>query len=139
MAIDRFQIRAALRARLQGAAGYPGDDKVHWENKQFPIKGQDYPPLWLRESFMPSDERASFSGRHTFEGIWQISIFVAQGSGTKQADDLAQAIVNRFRPGTPQIGSPAVSIDRAESLSGPPEDEWWHVPVRIWWRVTRNP
>lgn len=132
--IDTGAIRLALRNALLdrvSAPTLPAD--LRWENVEAGPPPDGVP--WLRETFMPSEERALFNLEDQAVGLVQYSVFVPRGEGSKRADDIANAIKAAFNPRKTPAPGGFVSVYRAEVGRGLPEDAWYQVPVSLYWRV----
>ena len=124
-------IHAALNARLD-TLSLP----TAWENKSFdPPEGE----LWIRETFMPAEKRASAMGtssQNRNRGIYQVDVFRPLGEGSGEAEEAVETIENLFKRGT-VIGS-GITIESASRLAGRKSEPWYMVPVIIRYRADIN-
>ena len=126
--IDHKVIRQGLRTILLTVPGLPTNKS--WENREFT------PPTntaWIRETLLPSDEGVSASDTITAIGTMQYDVFWPFGGGTEDAETLADAIKNTFKPDT-TITSNAYTY-RAERLAGRVDENWYIIPVRLTYRA----
>ncbi|MBK7822932.1 MAG: hypothetical protein IPJ61_18280 [Tessaracoccus sp.] len=125
-------IRAALESRLNGMASpLPSA----WENVSYtPITGVP----WQRVNLLVNDpvDYAVSSDVVEQRGILQVTLYFPAGAGSAAAAARAQAIADRFAPVQTLIsGATKVEILRTAHIAGGQVvDEWWCVPISIYWR-----
>jgi len=125
-------IRAALESRLNGISpALP----TAWSNVAYtPTVGT----AWQRVELLVNQpvDYAVTSDVVEQRGILQVTLFYPLGVGTATVAARAEAIRARFAP--PQTltsGGTSVEIVSSPFVSaGVPVDEWWALPVSIYWR-----
>ena len=124
-------IETALGQHLEGMANCP---PIAWGNKT--PKDDPMPLPYLRTLHQPVTRiqpTVDCSVPEDKTGIWLVTVIAKSDKSTTQANDLAEAVAQRFRAGTRLgAGSGNVLIDRAEPVAGfHDEANNWSVPVRI--------
>ncbi|MBD3615847.1 MAG: hypothetical protein HUJ22_04675 [Gracilimonas sp.] len=126
MSTSNKEIRKALRTKLVSIPGIPDEDNQAWQNKVFePTDGTP----WIRETLLPSDERMTANNEKEAVGIYQIDYFVPIGESVYDAEDLADAIKNAFKPTT--VLSGFLRIERSRLLPGNTSGPWYKISVVI--------
>lgn len=129
-------IRNALEKQLVNVTNGPGAGGIAWENYEFnPTTGT----AWLRPTLSPTRGRptdVSASGIKRYDGLFLVDVFAPQGDGPKKGDDLADAVVAAYPPGTPLTDNGvSVQIEWAEvSGSAVTDPPWYMVPVAVKWK-----
>lgn len=136
--IDNKEVRAALEMALVEIPGLPDEDNRSFENMNFePNSGI----TWVRSFLIPLTERISSLSSNNIiigRGLYQVDINIPTGSGTAEADELADKIKNTFKPGFRFTNSNTnVIISYAERQSGFTDGAWYRVPVTISWYVIK--
>ena len=133
-------IRAALESRLKTwADAQVPVIPVAWQNVSYtPVSGTRY----IRAYLLPAE---TFDGAVTgdyklYAGIFQLSIYSPDGTGTGAAETIAEAIIAQFAQNTAISKSGlTIFIDRTPSMGPSMNDEGWHVlPVSIRYRVDKT-
>ena len=133
-------IRAALESRLKtwADAQVPAIH-VAWQNVSYaPVSGTRY----IRAYLLPAE---TFDGAITgdykmYAGIFQLSIYSPDGTGTGAAETIAESVIALFAQNTAivKLGL-TIFIDRTPSMGPSMNDEGWHVlPVSIRYRVDKT-
>ena len=142
MSADFEPLRLALRAILRTATGYPGDDKVQWENRPFdPATAAG--GLWLRENLVTGSERKTSTGFQECLGLYYIFVSGPAGRGTEPVVALAKAIADVFPPTTHLSGlrthlyrtERQAARSEGQGQSGTTDPIWYCVPVIVYWRL----
>lgn len=126
-------IRAAIEGRLKAWADAQSPAiPVFFENRgKAPAVGQTH----LRGFLMPADTlNPSQGSQHLhYHGIYQVSIFMAEGNGTGDIEDLAGEIADLFKcPTTIQKFGINVNVQQAPAVgSGAPDSGFYMMPVTI--------
>ncbi len=124
-------ILGALNRHLDTVrAGTP----VAWPNRIYPpIQGTPF----LQISFLPFDTRVAElgrTGRNLHEGIYQISARYPPGEGHGEAMAKAAALMSGFRRGVAiDNNGVTVQIRRASQNPSIQEQNWFHVPISVYW------
>lgn len=133
-----YEVQAALITQLTAAS--PGAAvsaaSVQWENRPFtPTIGT----RWYRATFMPAEPSAaavSASGANRHRGVFQVDVFDPPDLGHNAGVVEAERIVACFKRGTSLTYSGVtVVVDKAYRLPAVQEPEWYHVPVRVFFRA----
>lgn len=133
-------IRAALESRLKtwADAQVPAIP-VAWQNVSYtPASGTRY----IRAYLLPAE---TFDGAITgdyklYAGIFQLSIYSPDGTGTGAAETIAELLIALFAQNTAivKLGL-TIFIDRTPSMAPSMNDDGWHVlPVSIRYRVDKT-
>lgn len=131
MAVSHKDIRLALRGIMLNITGIPSNRA--YENVAFTPPEPKSGNAWMRETYLPSDQRRVGTNLIRADGIVQYDLFYPQGTATNKADDDADAIIAEMKPGA-STGVENLVIERARRLQGRQENAWYHVPVEIHWR-----
>lgn len=134
--VDHREIRQVLRSQFITASGLPVAARRSWEGRGF--SPPDPPATWVREKYMPTSDRLVATNQLEVRGIIQYDVCVPANSGTEDAEDLAKAIGDVFKPTTSLVGTAAVveiAIDKCERLSGTDDGVWYYIPIQIHWRA----
>jgi len=126
-------IRAALESHLNAA----NLADIAWENVSYsPTTGTKF----IKTVYTPTTRRPSVMGlspQQRYDGLFRVLCHAAEGSGPKEANDLATSVIQLFEA-TSDIdytGSQTVrvSIDFAERRIAFVDNPWYIVPVNISW------
>ena len=122
------QFKATFGQAIAGISGIAGVVPVAWENRTLepsrPFILVDFVPTGRVNATVDASEiRAA--------GFILVSVCIAQGGFTTQADEWAQAIINAFPVGARLAG---VCIDEVSDLQGFNDGIGWRQPVRITYR-----
>ncbi len=133
-------IRAALEGRLKtwADAQIPAIP-VAWQNVSYtPVANTKY----IRAYLLPAE---TFDGAVTgdyklYAGIFQLSIYSPDGTGTGPAETIAESLIALFAQNTAIVKSGlTIFIDRTPSMGPSMNETGWHVlPVSIRYRVDKN-
>lgn len=108
---------------------------IYYQNS--PNTGKAQPPTTehIKVFLMPADTSAvGVATTDKTVGIFQLSVYVKDGTGTARAAEIATLLLAAFERGTQLING--VRIDKTGSVaSGIPGGGWYHVPVSIPYRV----
>jgi len=133
-------IRAALESRLKTWADAQAPAiPCAWENVPYvPTVGAKY----LRAYILPAATYdAAITGDLTrYTGIFQVSIYVPEGTGAGAAETIAESLIALY-PITLSIAKSGLSIviERTPSIGTAMNDEGWRVlPVSIRYRVDKT-
>ena len=131
---DFSNIRAALEQQLTTVVGIPGATQRAWENVKFtPTTGAP----WVRMTLQPGESRAAIRGDAPvleFIGMFQVDIFLPEGTGPNAADTLADAVRAKFGPGLDlTFNSVTTRISYSERGVGDLDPPWYKVPIFIAW------
>ena len=141
--MNENEVRQAMRARLKTVAGLPASDRRAWEGRTFEppdltaVDGAR--PLWIREIQRVLSERAAATGTDEAVGetLWMVE--TPDGKGTDEADTLALAIAEAFKPRQSLTkGATTVILERTERLPFARDEKhplWMHKTVAVRWRV----
>ena len=125
-------IRNELETRLNTwANSFNPAIAVAWEGVPFQLPTDRYVEVFLLPSatINPTVD----GGRKREYGIFQVNVYVKDGKGTKQLNELVDSLVTYF-PVVPKTGN--VSIERTPSVSvGITMNGWRSVPVSIPYRM----
>lgn len=165
--LDTTGIRQTFRNVLLGIPTLPGtgdshNDRVSWENIDFKIpeckKDDPTKSIWMRENYLKGKEIQRSYGYVEQTSIMQYTVYVPSGAGVKDAELLAKAIGDAFKPGSglTSTGVPGVTAATPSAQSGNPiqiaieevdpmvgsevkltgvEGVWWATGVRITFRA----
>ena len=133
MAVSHSQIKEALRVRL---AALPGCPPVSWEGIAF--KSPDSGPF-LKSDYLPAGMRqatAGATGLNELTGIFQVTVFMPDGSGDGALYRLVDDVLNHFKRGTVLTSSGGVSVTVTRSNPSPmiDVDGYLTVPVSVSFR-----
>lgn len=129
-------IRGALHAQVITAAGFPASNLIAEEGMPFaPSEGT----TWAELSFRPVAQRpftvGGFGRMKLHRGTYLVNISTPAGTGTANAEVLADAVRDVFQPGDRLVLDGAyVIIDYSERSPALLDAEWTRVPVTIGWR-----
>nr|WP_254628118.1 phage tail terminator-like protein [Myxococcus sp. CA040A] len=88
--------------------------------------------LWARTS--PGSAGVDSYTRHP--GVLQVLLFFPLGAGAGASLTAAQALCGGFTRGTSLVrGDTTVRVQSASVALGFRDEEWWAVPVSVWWLV----
>lgn len=129
-------IRLELATRLKDWADAQ-DPPIEIAFQNVPFEKPGNPPVPFLESlFIPNTtlQKELSGSRKTYMGIYQVNVWAGYGRGMRQAEDIAQAIINLY-PMLPKSG--AVSIESTPTAEKPLWDTtgWVIVPVTIKYRM----
>ncbi len=127
--MSNLAIRSAFHSRVLGVATALSVP-VAWEGVEF----KKPTTAWLEPFIVPSSslEKTLKISRTTFYGWFQVNIWVPAGKGTKQAETIAQSIIDAF-PVLPKSG--VFSVETSPTISPPLyESGWLILPVMIKYR-----
>lgn len=133
-------IRAALESRLKTWADAQSPViPVAWQNVSYtPVSGTRY----IRAYLLPAE---TFDGAITgdyklYAGIFQLSIYSPDGTGTGAAETIAESLIALFAQNTAIVKSGlTIFIDRTPSMGPSMIETGWHVlPVSIRYRVDKT-
>lgn len=124
-------VENALKKHLFDAAlGYP----IAWPNQRLPDKGF---PYLIVDNIRGDNVRLGLEadGLHTYNGIFQVSILIAQYKSTKTSNQIADQIKATFPAGLRiDLVQGSVKILRNPvTEAGFPDDAAWRVPVSIYY------
>ena len=122
------QFKATFGQAIASISGIAGVVPVAWENRTLepsrPFILVDFVPTGRINATVDASEiRAT--------GFILVSVCIAQGGFTTQADEWAQAIINAFPVGSRLAG---VCVTEASDLQGYFDGVGWRQPVRITYR-----
>lgn len=134
--IDNWLVQQAFREKVITVNYMPDEQFRAWENKVFqPVKGE----RWIRETFMPGDERLKANNEIEGTGICQYDYFVPIGASIKDAKKFADSVKEAFKPTSVLDG--IVRIDRSYIIGGSKgtsgyqsesqESEWYKISILI--------
>lgn len=118
------EIRSALETRLASVSGSP---QIGWDNTEFePPAGEVILLAHLLRGETVS--RTLGTPELTMEqGIFQVSVLAPRGSGSKSAEDVADAVREHFPKGLSlSSGGLSVRIARRGSVTPARQDGAWH-------------
>lgn len=133
MNIANWDVRVAFRTAILNVATIPDANNRAWENRSFEPTS-DTP--WIREKLLPGDKTVTANEELSAVGIMQFDLFYPIGSGTKEAEQVANDIESHFKPTT--VLSDLVRIEQSNALDGRKDRDtgaWWHIPVQISYKV----
>lgn len=122
------QVEEGMVQRLQSMANLPA---VAWPNAPF-TPGKD---PYFRAFFLPGEPNAAGIGTAAMNeqrGVFQVSVYVPAGTGTKSLKTLCDAVEAHFKRGTDFIyGSVKITVTKA--FRGPllQEPDWASRPVSV--------
>lgn len=126
-----LNVRRALEKALAAVASIPA---IAYDNVNYtPTRGTPF----VRASLGPASCRQSTMGANglrRYEGVFFIDLFYPLGTGSKDAETMAEAITEVFKSGTKLVeGSQSVDIDYCEPSKSMNEDAWFHLPLAVSW------
>lgn len=117
----------ALFSFINTRSGWPAK---YWPNIQADIPTADH----VRIDVLPAPtETLGISGPEWQRGIVQITVFVRDGTGAVNADNIADTVIASFPRGT-TISSGGISVrfdEKGWKSPGIPGGGWYQVPVTI--------
>lgn len=124
--IRQSAITDALKAHL---AALPGKPPVVWENvDSLPAS---YPYLIVQPVHV-EPARVTHDGAHRYNGLLQVAVVIAAGTGVTAADDLAWAVSKHFYGQDFEAGGGRLRItDQPHIRDGYTDGVRWRVPVLI--------
>lgn len=131
-------IQSAIEGRLKAwAQAQTPPISIAFQNTSYtPVTGQRY----MRGFLMPANTlNPSQGGEHKhYHGMYQVSVYTAEGTGTGEASSITKAITELFKcPTTIPKNGLNVRINRtpatAQGMSD--GDGFWMVPVTIWYSL----
>ena len=124
---DHFAIRKDLRATLLAVSGLPA--VVAYEN----VEANPGAAVFVEERIIPIDERPVATGTIEQRGIFQITLVYPIKSGTKDAEDVIDAILAAFPPASSHGTS--CRVDRSQRNPALPDGKDYRLPVSVYWRA----
>lgn len=129
-------IRGALTVQALTATGIPADPNRAYEGKPFTSTvGTPY----IAFTLIPASERPASMGPDGFtlrSGLFQVGVFYPDGFGTGAAESLADAVKDKFVPGTVVTqGTTKVRIKYAERKQAVTMPDFVQIPVTIGWEA----
>lgn len=131
--IDLELVRRALRERLLSVSGVD-PEQVAWQNRSF-VPTSDV--TYIRETFLPGEERQAASDQLMAVGLVQFDIFAPVNDSTEDVGALAHQVKHAFRPKQNlEAGTLVVNLVRAWIQTGVPvSEDRYMVPVIVSWRT----
>jgi len=121
----------AMMQRLATMAGVPD---VAWPNVE-PVFEPQASALYLDVQFFRNrPDRLTISGNHRLPGIMQVAVMGKEGSGVRAAEEMAEAVRDRFPVDQKITDSDGHSVrvtETPEIAGGLPDQGRWRVPVSI--------
>ena len=96
---------------------------------------------WSRATFLPAEtlrETLGVTGRNRLRGLYQIDLFYPADTGALAANEMADEVINDFRPGIQLIHQQSnliVHIEMAWREAGSRYEQFYNAPVIVRWRA----
>ncbi len=132
MALDRNKIHRALATHLND--NFASASNVVWENTKKVFNVTD---AWFEETFIPNDSRQATIMKDGYIedfGIYRINTRVPIETGTIDSDAYIETLSKLYKPGTIITKEGLdIEITKATPSQGIPQDNWYVVPLSIYW------
>lgn len=128
-------IRGALQAHALLVDGLPPSNQIAFEGTLFT---STVGTPWAKMTLLPYSGRPFSVSGETIDhlGDFQIDYFAPAGSGSGDAESLADAIKEAFRPGARLVmNSTTVLVQYADRRPALSTADWYQVPVNVRWRA----
>lgn len=131
MASIYSDIRKVFEKRLEAIENIP---TIIWENTS--VKPSPEEP-YIHPRMVPTVREPAVRGLNPqiyYQGYYMFDVYVPEGSGPSEADDLADLLIDEFEATTDITdGNLTIPLRYAERDLGTKEGAFYRVPVRIGW------